>query len=364
MKPLEGMVVLDFTRLLPGAAATMMLANFGAEVIKIEAPGTGDYGRGIPPLIDGEGAVFRLVNRGKKSVVLDLKDARDRQSLLRLVDRVDALVESFRPGVMNKLGLDYETLRARNARLIYVSLTGYGQSSPYAGMAGHDINYLALGGVLDLIGARGGAPAIPGVQIADLAGGAMQAVIGLLLALAARHKNGYGQWVDVSMLAGVASLLPVPMALHAALGQAPARGDAVLSGRYACYNVYQAAGGRWLAVGALEPKFWAELCRALGCPDFIPDQFAEGPRRLEIISAVADLFRTRPAEEWFERLRELDACVTPVRTVAEVLDEFGDHIVSPKLSETPGASAEGVPRLGEHTREVLAWAEGADAGYH
>ena len=169
MRPLDGLLVLDLTRLLPGAVATQVLAGFGAEVIKIEEPGAGDYARSMPPLIDGMGAVFRMINRGKKSVALNLKDAGDKDAFLRLAERADVLVEGNRPGVMRRLALDYDSLRARNQRLIYVSLTGYGQSGPYAGLAGHDVNYMALGGALDVTGVKDGPPAIPGVQIADLA---------------------------------------------------------------------------------------------------------------------------------------------------------------------------------------------------
>ncbi|MGA2592606.1 MAG: CaiB/BaiF CoA-transferase family protein [Bryobacteraceae bacterium] len=357
MRPLDGLVVLDLTRLLPGAAATMQLANFGAEVIKIEEPERGDYGRWLPPYLDGEGAVFRMVNRGKKSVALDLKSDSGREALLRLAETADVLVESFRPGTMERLGLGYDTLRGRNERLIYVSITGYGQDGPWAAMAGHDINYLALGGGLELIGAPGGPPMIPGVQIADLAGGALQAVTGVLLALAARAKTGRGQAVDVSMVDGVAWMLPVALGLHAATGELPARGGGVLTGRYACYRVYETAGSRSIAVGALEPKFWQALCRALGCEQFIADQFAEGPRREEIIAELARIFRSRTAEDWFERLRPVDCCVTPVQNVAEVAAHFGlargDSVVAPRLSDTPGSPGGAPPRLGEHTRQVL-----------
>jgi crotonobetainyl-CoA:carnitine CoA-transferase CaiB-like acyl-CoA transferase len=357
MRPLDGLVVLDLSRLLPGAAATMQLANFGAQVIKIEEPERGDYGRWRPPYLDGEGAVFRMVNRGKQSVALDLKSDGGRQALLKLAASADVLVESFRPGTMQRLDLGYETLHAHNERLIYVSITGYGQDGPWAGMAGHDINYLALGGALDLNGAAGGPPAIPGIQIADLAGGAMQAVTGVLLALAARAKTGRGQAVDVSMLDGVAWMLPVELGFYAATGQTPTRGDGVLTGRYACYRVYQTADGRWIAVGALEPKFWQALCRALGCEQLIAGQFEEGPRREEIIAELARIFHTRTAGEWFERLQPADVCVTPVRNVAEVAAHFGlgpgDSVVTPRLSDTPGRLGGPPPRLGEQTREVL-----------
>jgi crotonobetainyl-CoA:carnitine CoA-transferase CaiB-like acyl-CoA transferase len=292
MQPLEGIKILNLTRLLPGDAAMRMLAGFGAEITPIQLP---DF---------------------------DLNTPAAKARLLELAAGADVLVESFRPGVMERMGLGYETLCAANERLIFVAITGYGQHGPYAGLAGHDINYLSLAGVLDVSGVKDGSPTIPGVQIADLAGGSMQAVIGILLALVERQKTGRGRLVDVSMLHGSLWMMAIPLMLHAA-GRPTARGDAFLTGRYACYHLYEAAGGRWLSVGALEPKFWANLCRALGCEKFIADQFAEGTRQEEVVSAVAAIFRTRTAEEWFERLKDRDVCVMPVRSVAEVVEEFG-----------------------------------------
>lgn len=354
MRPLDGLVVLDLTRLLPGAAATMQLANFGAEVIKVEEPERGDYGRWMPPFLAGDGVVFHMVNRGKKSVALDLKTAEGQAALLRLATTADVLVESFRPGTMQRFGLSYETLRAINPRLIYLSITGFGQEGPWSALAAHDINCMALGGALDLTRDGEGPPNIPGIQIADLAGGAMQAVTGVLLALAAREKTGRGQAVDVSMVDGVASMLPVALGLHAATGEMRVK---PLTGHYACYRAYETSDGRWLAVGALEPKFWQALCRVLGCEHLIAGQFAEGPRREVIIAELACIFRTRPAGEWFELLRPADACVTPVRNVAEVAAHFGlnpgDSVVVPKLSETPGWLGGPPPRLGEQTHEIL-----------
>ena len=295
-------MVLNLTRLLPGDAAVGMLASFGAEVIPVKLP---DY---------------------------DLKTAAGQAALLRLVKKADVLIESFRPGVMQRFGLDFEALRARNDRLIYATITGYGQDGPYAGMAGHDINYLAMAGVLGLIGPKDGAPVIPGVQIADLAGGAMQAVIGILLAIVERQRTGRGCRVDASMLHGSLWLLPIAWMLRAA-GRATARGDSFLTGRFACYHLYETAGGQWVAAGALEPKFWANLCRALGCEQFIEDQFAEGARQQEIVQGVAAIFRARTAAEWFDRLKDCDACVTPVRSLEEVAAEFGDTVPAiPKLS--------------------------------
>ena len=224
-------------------------------------------------------------------------------------------------------------------------------------MAGHDVNYQALGGTLDITGEEGGPPVIPGVQIADLAGGAMQAVIGVLLALTARTRTGRGQMVDVSMVDGGAWMLPVALAFYQATETLPERGAAVLTGRYACYHLYRCADGRWISVGALEPKFWSALCHALGCEQFIPDQFAEGERRKEVVTALSCIFATRAAEEWFDFLKPYDACVAPVRKLAEVMCDFhlgkGETVVAPKLSATPGRLGGPPPRVGEHTQAEL-----------
>lgn len=284
--------MLDLTRLLPGDGAVRLLGSFGAEIVPLKLPDC------------------------------DLKTASGRTRLTDLVSRADVLIESFRPGVMDRLGVGPATLRGINTRLIYASITGYGQQGPYAGMAGHDINYLSIAGVLDVSGVKNGPPVLPGVQVADLAGGSMQAVIGILLALLERQRTGRGNVVDVSMTHGALWMMAVPFLLQAQQ-RSTARGDSLLTGRYACYNVYEASDGRWVSVGALEPKFWANLCRALECEEFIEDQFAEGRRQEEIKSRLAARFQTRTAAEWFEDLRDGDACVTPVRSLAEVIQEFG-----------------------------------------
>jgi len=353
---------------------TTLLSQFGAEIIKIEEPGRGDYAREMSPLINGEGACFVLTNYGKKSIAIDLKDPRGKESFLKLMERADVLVEGFRPGVMQRLGLDFEILHKRNERLIYAAITGYGQHGPYAQRAGHDINYLSLSGVLGLNATDSHAPVIPGVQIADLAGGAMQAVIGILLALTARQKLGQGQMIDVAMLDGAIMLQTVPLAHHLATGREPEPGGELLTGRYACYNIYKTRDERWLSVGALEPKFWATLCRALDCEALIPHQFAE--QQSEMIATLAKIFINKDAAEWFALLGPTETCVTPVHSVVEMMSD--PHIreretvvdvehstagtltrlgVAPKLSETPGRlDLSPSPRLGHHTREVLHWA--------
>jgi crotonobetainyl-CoA:carnitine CoA-transferase CaiB-like acyl-CoA transferase len=270
-------------------------------------------------------ALFEETNRGKKSLELDLKS--QRESFLKLVRSADVVMEGFRPGVMERLGLGYEVLREANPRLIYVALTGYGSDGPHALLAGHDVNYLALSGVLDLIRAEDGTPVIPGVQIADLAGGSMQAVIGILLAMEARHKSGQGQRVDISMTDGLNVLLPVARA------KGPVK---LLSGSYACYRVYAAAGVSFVAVGALEQKFWANLCKELGCEELIEGQFAAD--QSGVIAVLAEKFKTATAEEWFERIGEKDCCVTPVRAAAHGVPE-----------STLGRA----PRLGEHNGDFI-----------
>jgi|SRR5271165_43934 len=328
MNALEGTLVLDLTRLLPGAVATKQLAGWGAEVIKIEQPGDGDYARKLAP------AVFQRTNAGKKSIGLNLKKPRGREILLSLARRADVLVEGFRPGAMARLGLAYEDLRAVNDRLIYASLTGYGQSGPYARMAGHDLNYISLGGVMGL-----NLPVIPGVQIADLVGGSMQTVTGILLAMVERSRTGKGQHVDVSMYAGVVNLLTVPLAMWHENGDDPVPGSLRLNGHYACYNVYECSDARWVSVGALEPKFWSALCCKLGREDLIARQYEEPQDSLK--AAVAAIFHTRPAFDWFADLRDSDACVTPVLKISEVARE---------LAEPPQPPP---PQLGQHTNELL-----------
>ncbi len=347
MTALDGITVLDLTRLLPGAVATQWLADFGAEVIKIEQPAVGDYARqgfNTP----GENPIFALVNRGKKSVELDLKETHGREAFLKLAASADVVIEGFRPDVMHRIGLGYEVLRAVNLRLIYVALTGYGAHGKYAALAGHDINYLALSGVLNLMGPAA-APALAGIQIADLAGGSMQAVIGILLALEARHRTGHGQRVDVSMFAGSCALMPVPVSMLKS-GRPPERGNDLLSGGYACYQIYEAAEGSFVTVGALEPKFWANLCRELGCEELIDQQYRADQDGLK--SRLAGIFKQATAEQWFQRLGAKDCCVAPVRHLKDAIADYPTAPI-PTLSETPGHATGRAPRLGEHNGELL-----------
>jgi crotonobetainyl-CoA:carnitine CoA-transferase CaiB-like acyl-CoA transferase len=348
VKALDGITVLDLTRLLPGAVATQWLADFGATVIKIEQPGVGDYAR--RNFVTGEpNPIFELTNRGKKSVELDLKDPRGKDAFLGLAASTDVVIEGFRPDVMDRLGVGYSVLQERNPRIIYCALTGYGLDGKYSALAGHDINYLALAGVLDLMGPQE-APALAGIQIADLAGGSMQVVIGILLALEARHRTNRGQRVDISMFAGSAALMPIPVSQFMASRRPPQRGSELLNGGYACYQIYSAAGGSFVTVGALEPKFWQNLCRELGCEDLIEKQYA--PDQQPLKSRLAEKFSQRHAEEWFDLLGAKDCCVAPVRNLKDAIRDYPTAPI-PTLSETPGESSGRAPKLGEHNQELL-----------
>jgi crotonobetainyl-CoA:carnitine CoA-transferase CaiB-like acyl-CoA transferase len=371
MRPLDGITVLDLTRLLPGAVATMMLGDFGAEIIKIEEPGMGDPARHSRAGIKQPGAYFLATNRNKRSVTINLKHERGREVFLKLVEKADALVEGFRPGVMDRLGVGYETLKALNPRLIYCAITGYGQDGPYRLKAGHDANYLSVAGLLGVNGPKGGAPALSGVQLADLAGGSLHAVVGVLLALQARARTGEGQFVDVSMTDGSLSMMYVPFASFLANGAQPQRGNEGLSGRYACYQIYETKDGRYLSLGALEHKFWENACRVLGREDFTGKCFSDGAQE-EMIAAFREIFKTRTAAEWLAAFENVDTCVALVNDIAEMIEDpqikhrgLIAEIEHPtegrlkqiaptvKLSATPGAMWLPPPRLGEHTREIL-----------
>ncbi|HKX26040.1 MAG TPA: CaiB/BaiF CoA-transferase family protein, partial [Actinomycetota bacterium] len=260
--PLDGVRVLDLTRLLPGNYCTLVLADLGADVVKVEEPGRGDYIRWASPLVDGQGAAHRSLNRGKRSMTLDLKSADGPVVLRRLAAGADAVVESFRPGVLERLGGGYEALSAENPRLVYCALTGYGQDGPYRDRAGHDVDYIGLAGILEATGPADGPPVLPAVQVGDFGGG-MAAAVAVVAGLREAAVTGHGRVLDVSMLDVAVSWTAVSMSWYLAAGQVPARGAMPLTGGLACYRAYRCADGRYLAVGALEPQFWRELCERL-----------------------------------------------------------------------------------------------------
>jgi crotonobetainyl-CoA:carnitine CoA-transferase CaiB-like acyl-CoA transferase len=364
--PLEGVRVLDLTRLLPGDYCTLLLADLGADVVKIEEPGRGDYIRLTPPLVDGQGAAHRALNRGKRSVTLDLKAAGGPDLLLRLVEGADALVESFRPGVLDRLGAGWDALSRQNPRLVYCALTGYGQDGPYRDRVGHEINYIGYAGILEATGAPDGPPVLPAVQVGDLGGG-MAAALGVVASLGQAAREGRGRLVDVSMLDVSVSWAAVLTSWYLATGEVPARGAMPLTGGLACYRPYRCADGRFVAVGALEPRFWRALCEALGMEDLIDGHLVPS-RQEEVALRLEDAFGSRPREEWVERLAGLEACVGPVNDVAEtvadpqvrhrgMVAEVDGRAVGPgptiRLEEGGGAMRP-APALGEHTDEVLA----------
>ncbi len=371
-RPLDGIRVLDLSRLLPGPYASAILANFGAEVIKIERPREGDYARESHPQINGVGAVFETINRGKKSVAINLKHAKGKEAFLALARKTDIVIDGFRPGVMDGLGLGYKKLHRLNPKLIYAALTGYGQEGPYSQLAGHDLNYISLGGMLDLIGSTEGMPSLPGAQIADVAAGSLPTVIGILLALHSRKSTGKGQMIDIAMLDGVLGLLPGQVANYTTTKRKPRRGNERLFGQYACYNIYPARNGRYLAVGALEPKFWKALCTAVGRDDLVDDQYADGDRQQVLMAELTRVFQKKEVAEWMEIFEGQDVCVTEVRDISHAVQDeqirqrhmiiptktkdggvYEQLGVFPKLSDTPGVVSGDAPSRGEHTKEVL-----------
>ena len=359
MTALAGVRVLDLSRLLPGGFCSLLLADFGADVIKVEDLGMGDYVRADEP-------AFLALNRGKRSVRLDLKSEGGRDALLALARTADVLLESFRPGVMDRLGVGYERLREENPRLVYCAITGYGQDGPYAARAGHDTNYLARIGLLDLTGDRDGPPVQAGGQIADLGGGALMAAFGILAALRERERSGEGQLVDVSMTDGALSWLAMVAARALAGRAAPGRGEDALAGGLICYRPYRCADG-WVAFGALEPKFWLAWCTGAGRPDLADRQFE--PVGSDTHREVEAVFAGRTRAEWEAFNDEHDCCLEPVLSLDEalaselvraremVVEVDGVRLLGTpvKLSRTPADPARaGGPPLGADTDAVLA----------
>jgi len=366
--PLDGVRVLDLTRLLPGPVCTLHLADLGADVVKIEDTGGGDYARSLGSRPGAVSAFFRMVNRNKRSVAVDLKDPRGRSAFLRLARDADVIVEGFRPGVVAALGVDHAACAAVNPRVVYASISGYGQTGPRAALAGHDINYLGWAGVLDQTGSRSGAPALSNLQIADLLGGGAGAAIAILAALVGVQRQGRGRYIDVAMADGV--LAHNIFALHAReqWGRTLPRGEDMLTGGLPCYGVYPTADGRWLAVGALEEKFWRTLCATIGRDDLLPGQYAQGDEGARVRGELEALFATAPLAEWLRRFDGVDACVAPVATLDEALadrqfaargmivaDADGARSWAPPfaLGDTPFAVRRPAPAQGEHSVELL-----------
>jgi alpha-methylacyl-CoA racemase len=314
--PLSGIRVLDLTFLYPGPLATMLLGDLGAEVIRIEHPRRPDLIHLFPPFLGHESAAYLSLNRSKRGLGLDLSEAEGQSVFFDLVDTADIVVEQFRPGVLKRMGVDYERARDRNPRIIYVSLTGFGQNGPYALRAGHDINYISWAGLLSQT-KIGGRPVLPAFQMADVAGGGYMAVIACLAALWHREKSGSGQIVDVSMLDGVLPLLTLELAWF--WGQAPgATPSNILDGTFPCYGLYRCADEKHVALGALEPKFWINFCRAVGREDWISGNFATGEQGERVRQEVETLFLERTRDEWVRLAAAHDFCLSPVQDLEEL----------------------------------------------
>lgn len=314
--PLTGVRVIDFTRLLPGPLATQFLAEMGAEVIKLEDRHSPDYIRSFPPFINGESAYYLALNRGKYSVALNFRQ--DKEQLLELIKTADVLIEQYRPGVMNDMGLGYEDLKTINPKLIYVAITGYGQQNDNAELAGHDINYLASSGLLGLLKDDTGKPILPGFQLADVGGGSYLALTAITAALYEREKTGLGRYIDVAMATAVVPLLALPLASQTSVGHTIKE----LAGTIANYNIYRCADGEHIAFGALEPKFWAGFCKAINRPEW-EGRIAQ-MNKADIAALKADLealFTTRTANEWEALGSTADVCITRVRNLEDVAND-------------------------------------------
>jgi len=375
--PLTGIKVLDLSKLPPADLSTMYLGDMGAEVIRVEAPpSAGGRARGFNTRQISKDArreeMFYAPNRNKKSVYINLKEEPGRQVLYKLAKWADVMVESFRPGAVKRLAIDYDTISKLNPGIVYCSISGYGQTGPYAQVSGHDANYLSVAGVLSIIGDHNGEPIFPMNLVADYSGGSMHAVIGILAALMARQTTGKGQHVDISMTDGAMGLLSVMVGKYLASGVLPRRGEGLINGRQPAYTFYKTKDGRYVTVGCIEPWFWEALCKFAGREDFIPFEFDETAKRDEIRKFFEEFFLTRTADEWVALMRPKDIPVAKVLNLDEALadpqmvhrkmvTELQHPELGPvkqvgiaiKFSDTPGEIKSLPPESGQHTSEVL-----------
>jgi len=372
-RPLEGVVVLDLTRLLPGPFCTQLLANLGADVIKVEDPRVGDYMRSVPPLVDDTSYPFLMVNRGKRSVAIDLQTDAGRKVLYRLAKKADVFIEQFRPSTVRKLKIDYAQLRRANPRIVYCSFGGFGRTGPYADKPAHDLNFEALAGVLSVTASRAGRPVIPGVPVSDLAS-ALAAAMSIVASLHRRERFGGGEFLEVSIYDTTLSLMVLNLARYLGTGEVPMPGETIVTGVFPFYSLYETKDGRWISVGCVEPKFWRRLCEILGMPEFADTQFVTGEAGKPVVDAMAASFRTKTLAEWTAVLEPEDLPVMPVLRVDEVVAD--PHLAARRLLPEVGAGKKrtkvlahpvkarasniatpsGAPSRGEHTDDVLRWA--------
>jgi crotonobetainyl-CoA:carnitine CoA-transferase CaiB-like acyl-CoA transferase len=380
--PLTGIKILDLTKLAPGPHCTMILGDLGADIIRVDEPGV-PTGRRAQQAGGGDVRAPRpssspanALARNKQSIGLNLKSGPGKEIYLRLAQRADIVVEEFRPGVAKRLGIDYDTLRSRNPRLIYCAVTGFGQTGPFKNYVGHDLNYVATAGALSLMGPENGLPAIPWNWLADYAGGGMHAAIGVLAALVARGQSGRGQYVDIAMLDGVMLLLAQALSAHFTSGRVPRRGSTPMDGAAPHYNRYYTKDGKIITIASMEPWFYANLCHALNCDEYLADQNNK-EKWPEIHARFTQLFTTRTRDEWFDHLSKSDICVGKMLTldelehdpqikarnmIVEVETPSGEKVkqvgIAMKFSETPGSIRSVAPTTGQHTEAIL-----ADLGY-
>ena len=373
--PLEGIKVVDLSRLAPGPFCSMLLGDLGAEVLLVEAPAGAVHGGGGPGPQDAASRLRRAHNplgRNKRSIVVDLREEDGREVVRRLAADADVFLEGFRPGVVDRLGVGYEQLRHVNRRLVYCSLSGYGQSGPYREMVGHDINYISIGGALGGIGRPGAKPSVPYNTIADFAGGGLMSAFAILAALLARERTGSGQYLDMAMSDGVLYLLASQTGGVLGGGEPPRPAGRGVGGGSPHYDAYECADGKYISLGSLEPQFWANLCDVAGRPDMKPFE-NDVSRHDEFAEHLTRLFKTKTRDQWFAQLRSIDLCVAPVLDLREVLEDAHQRArqmvievsnpvvgtvrqvgIGPKFSETPGRVRSTAPEPGQHTDDVLA----------
>jgi crotonobetainyl-CoA:carnitine CoA-transferase CaiB-like acyl-CoA transferase len=369
--PLEGFRVLELSTVFPGALCSRILADLGAEVLKIENPDGGDASRNRPPIVKKMGVFFHAINRNKKSVTLDVRNARGREIMLKLVERADVLVENTRPGNLGRIGLGYDDLVKINPRIVYCSISGFGQDGPYRDFPIHDINILALSGIMDLIGEKGRAPAVPDTQLGGAAG-AMNAALGILSALLRREKTGKGQYIDVSILDGMIPYMTLSMCQFMHDGKLPRRGETLLGGGIACWNVYRTKDDRYISLGCWERKYWENFCRAVNRDDLAGEQFSPPPRQDEIIGELQAIFLEKTRAEWIKSFDPNLVCYAPVNSMEEAFEDpqirhrglwFKEshpeegQVPQPgfslKFSEDQPGWRTPAPGIGEHTHNIL-----------
>lgn len=370
MAPLDGLRVLDLSRLMPGPLCTMILGDLGADVVKVEQPGMGDYARFAPPLIGDTGSAFLMLNRNKRSITLNLKNTEANKILCKLAQKADVFVESYQPGVADRLGVGYPAVSKVNERIIYCSISGFGQTGPYRDLVGHDLNYASYSGTIGATGFKGGPPVIPAVQIADIQS-AIYGAVAIVAALYRREKTGKGEFIDVSLMdAAVASMI-MPLSYLFA-GTSTERGESFLSGGAPFYNVYETKDGRFISIAPLEPRFWVELCNILGVEEYQDQQIAPIEVSQRIRADLAQKFLDKNRDEWVKILNGREVPCAPVYDVCEVptdpqvkarqmifemeTESFGrlNQLATPiRFSESPLTVRSDPPKLGQHTQQIL-----------